>query len=243
MLNEGQTASVLVVDDDVDICRNMSDILSDLGYDVEVAHDGNSALERVRQRSFDIALLDLKMPGMDGLTLYGEIKKMRAGMVAILVSAYATGRTLDDAMATGVWQVVPKPVEFRRLMTFVEEALGQPLVLIVDDDRELCDTLWDLLREQGYRVCLAHDVSEATQRLRDTTYQAVLIDVRLPDGDGGQVYQQVKQTNPQARTIVITGHSPDAEPKVIALLAEGTDAVHYKPFDIPKLLATLEQVV
>src|SRR5262249_19103752 len=73
--------SILVVDDDVDTCRNLSDILTDLGYRVDVAHDGPSALELVRRHAYDIALLDYKMPGMDGLTLYREIKGLRAGTV------------------------------------------------------------------------------------------------------------------------------------------------------------------
>src|SRR5438445_321145 len=73
---------ILVVDDDVDTCRNLSDILTDLGYQVETAHDGLTALELVRRRPYEVALLDYKMPGMDGLTLYREIKKLRAGTVA-----------------------------------------------------------------------------------------------------------------------------------------------------------------
>ena len=89
---------ILVVDDDPDICRNLSDILTDLGYTVDFAHDGPSALELVRRRPYDVALLDLKMPGMDGLTLYREIKKQRAGTVALLVTAYASPATADEAL-------------------------------------------------------------------------------------------------------------------------------------------------
>ena len=96
---------VLVVDDELDTCSNLSDILTDLGYRVDIAHDGAAALELVRQRPYDVALLDLKMPGMDGLTLYREIKKLRAGTVAILVTAYASGATAEEALAAGAWQV------------------------------------------------------------------------------------------------------------------------------------------
>src|SRR2546428_789145 len=79
---EATRSSVLVVDDDVDTCRNLSDILTDLGYHVDCAHDGPSALDLVRRNAYDVALLDLKMPGMDGLTLYREIKKLSASTVA-----------------------------------------------------------------------------------------------------------------------------------------------------------------
>jgi two-component system response regulator HydG len=68
---------VLIVDDEVDSCRNLSDILTDLGFRVDCATEGKGALDLVRQRHYDVALLDLKMPGMDGLALYREIKKIR----------------------------------------------------------------------------------------------------------------------------------------------------------------------
>src|SRR6187549_2886701 len=92
-------ASILVVDDEVDTCRNLFDILTDLGYRVDVAHDGFSALELVKRSAYDLALLDLRMPGMDGLTLYRAIKKLRAGTVAILVTAYASQATAEEALA------------------------------------------------------------------------------------------------------------------------------------------------
>ena len=232
--------SILVVDDDVDTCHNLSDILTDLGYHVETAHDSPSALERVRARPYDVALLDLKMPGMDGLTLYREIRKLRAETVAIVVSAFADKETAGAALAAGAWQVLAKPVDFPRLRSLVDEALDQPLVLVVDDDPDLCANLWDLLRERGYRVGLAHTEREAAGRLADQTFRVVLIDLKLPQGDGGSVYRLVRETRPKARTVLITGFPAEMDPVMRQVLSEGADAVCYKPFDVPKLLATLD---
>ncbi len=105
--------SVLVVDDELDTCRNLSDILTDLGYHVDTAHGGPSALELVRHKAYDMALLDLKMPGMDGLALYRAIKRLGAGSAAIIVRAYATGSTAAEARTAGAWQVLAKPVDLR----------------------------------------------------------------------------------------------------------------------------------
>jgi CheY-like chemotaxis protein len=237
-----QGPSILIVDDEVDTCRNLADILADLDYRVATAYDGPSALELVRQQPFDLALLDYKMPGMDGLTLYREIKKIRAGTVAIVVTAYAGGGTAEEALAAGAWQVLPKPVDFPRLVGLVDEVLDQPLVLVVDDDPDLCSTLWDLLRERGYRVSVAHDQGTARTELTNTTYQAVLIDMKLPDGDGTAVFRLVRQTNPQARTIVITGHRSEMDQVVQRVVDEGADAVCYKPFDVPRLLDVLQKL-
>ena len=232
--------SILVVDDEVDTCRNLSDILTDLGYSVDVAHEGLTALEMVRQKPYDVALLDFKMPGMDGLTLYREIKKLRAGTVAIVVTAYAGGETKAEALAAGAWQVLSKPVDFPKLLGLVDEALGQPLVMVVDDDHDLCENLWDLLRERGYRVCLAHDEDEAAERLKGREFKVVLIDMKLPAGDGATVFRIVRQSNPQARTVVITGHRSEMDQLVKKVMDEGADAVCYKPFDVPGLLSTLQ---
>jgi len=196
----------------------------------------------VRRKPYDIALLDFKMPGMDGLTLYREIKKVRADTVAIVVTAYAGGDTKADALAAGAWQVLSKPVDFPKLLGLVDEALGQPLVMVVDDDHDLCANLWDLLRERGYRVCLAHDEHRAAARLKECQFKVVLIDMKLEDGDGTAVFRVVRQTNPQARTVFITGHRTEMDQRIKQALNEGADAVCYKPFDVPTLLTTLKKL-
>ncbi len=241
---EPEDASILIVDDEVDICENMADILRDLGYRVEMAHDGRRALELVRQQPFDVALIDLKMPGMDGLTLYREMKKVRAGTAAIVVTAHATDRHAEEALALGALQVLPKPIDFPRLFRHIDAALARPLLLVVDDDRDLCETLWDLLHERGFRVCLAHGKADAAGRLdeKGPSYRVVLIDMKLPDGDGGDVLRRVRAANPEAHVVLITGFPRESGPQIETLIAAGVDAVQYKPFDVPRLLSTIQQL-
>jgi CheY-like chemotaxis protein len=239
---EPSIASVLIVDDDQDACRNLADILEDMGYRVDTAHDGYAALDLVRKQHYDVALLDYRMPGMDGLTLYREIKRLRAGTVAIVVTAYAAGSAAEQALEAGAWRVLPKPVDVNQLLGLVGEAVGQPLVLVVDDDHDLCANLWDMLRERSCRVAVAHDVPAAEGQIRDTAFNVVLIDMRLPGGDGGLVFQAVRQANPKARTVVITGQRSQTDALVQRLVAEGADAVCYKPFDVPSLLSVVDRL-
>jgi CheY-like chemotaxis protein len=233
---------ILVVDDDPDICQNLRDILVDLGYEVDVAHNGPQALELVCKWAYEIALLDLRMPGMDGLSLYREIKRQRAGTVSLLITAYAHAATAEEAVSAGAWKVLSKPVDFPELLTLVEQALRQPLVLVVDDDRDLCGSLWDLLRDQGFRVSMAHDCTSATLQLEASAYEVVLIDMRIPDRDGGAVFEMVRAVNPDARTVLITGYPSEQDQAIARIVAEGADAVCYKPFDIPWLIATIERL-
>ncbi len=233
--------NVLVVDDDNDNCRNLADILIDLGYRVDTAQDGLAGLAMIQERPYDVALLDYKMPGMTGLELYHRIKEFRAGTVAVLVSAYTDPATRDAALGAGVWKVLPKPVDPSRLLGLVDEAVGQPLVLLVDDDTDLCAALWDILRERGFRVCLAGDACTAAIRLQDRCYKVVLVDLLLPDADGAAVIRAAHEVIPNVRAVVITGQPPST-PLVQETLRQGVDAVYYKPLDIPQFLGSLERL-
>ena len=233
---------ILVVDDEADTCANLSDILGDLGYDVDTAQSGQQALELVVKKHYDVALLDLKMPGMDGLELYRRMKELRSGTVAMVVTAYATSDTAKAALGAGAWRILSKPVDFSQLLPLVNEAIEQPLVLVVDDDCDLCDSLWDIFREHNCRVCVAHETREAEERLRQNDYHVVLIDMKLPEGDGRQVFQLVREVNPRARTVLITGLRSEMEQIVFKTLAEGADAACYKPFNMPELLSTVQRL-
>jgi two-component system response regulator HydG len=235
-------AAVLVVDDDVDICRNVSDILTDLNFLVDVAHDGPSALEMVRRRPYDLALLDLKMPGMDGLTLYRELRKLRAEIVAIVITAFAGPETVNEALAAGAWRVLPKPVDIHHLLSLTQEVLEQPLVLVIDNDSDLCHMIWHALREKGYRVALATDIPSAEEKLKDHTFRVVLIDLKLPADNPKELFQLVRLTNPEARTLLITGQDSDMGLTIQGALTEGVDAVCYKPFDVQTLISTVQKL-
>jgi DNA-binding response OmpR family regulator len=233
---------LLIVDDEPDTCENLSDIFSEFGYRVDVAHDGLSALKLIDHNVYDLALLDLKMPGMNGLELYREIRRRASGTVAIVVTAYASSDTARSVLEAGAWGIVPKPVNFAELQRSVDEVLGQPLVLVVDDDKELCESLWDLFHGQRYRVCLAHGLAEAQRAIDAQKHQLVLIDMRLPDADGSQVLELVRRQNPEARTLIITGFAKEMNDSLQSALTAGADAVCYKPFDIDKLLQTVRQL-
>jgi DNA-binding response OmpR family regulator len=162
--------------------------------------------------------------------------------VAIVVTAFANKSTLDAARSAGAWQVMSKPVDFKSLLGFMQEALDQPLVMVVDDDHDLCANLWDLLRERGFRVCLAHNLKDAGNQLKAHDYRVVLIDMKLPDGDGTSVFKMIKHLSPQPRTVVISGFRSEMEQRIQQVQEEGADAVCYKPFNVPQLVATLEKL-
>lgn len=234
--------AILIVDDEQDTCVNLRDILSEFGYRVDFATSGEDALALFRSSHYDVALIDLRMPGIDGLELYRRIRRDGSGTVGIIISAYASREATQAAMDAGAWRILAKPVEMPHLAQLIDQALDQPLVLIVDDDQAMCSSLLDVLEEQGYRACVAPSISAANERLQQRGYQVVLIDMKLPEGTGAEVYRAVRGTNPDARTILITGYRDETSELMTRVLAEGADAVCYKPFDMNQLLDEIRRL-
>jgi len=235
--------SILIGDDDSDTCRNLSDIFTDLNYQVDTADDGRSALQKVRQTSYDAGLFDYRMPGMDGLTLCREIGRLHTVIVPMIITAFAPDALAEEARTAGVRHILSKPIDFPKLLALVDEALARPLVLVVDADPDLCLTLEDLLHERSYRVCVAHDEQTVAEHLQNATFQVVLINMRLPHSVGSTVFRLVRQANPQARTVLITCYRADLETILERPLDAGADVRCCKPFDVEQLFATIERLV
>jgi two-component system, response regulator, stage 0 sporulation protein F len=115
---------ILLVDDDKDTCASMSDIFLDLDYTVDMANDGPGALELSGRHQYHLALLDFKMPGMDGLELCRRLKKSQPSVMVLLLTAFSSIATTRAATDAGVRCSLLKPVNFSVLMPLVEEAVG-----------------------------------------------------------------------------------------------------------------------
>ncbi len=237
---EDDVRSILIVDDEVDACENLRDILADLGYRIGIARNGPEAIEQVARFAYDIALLDLKMPDMDGVNVYRQIKRLRPETVAIVVSAFSGSELAERAVEEGAAHVVAKPVDVPQLLMAIEASLAQPLLLVVDDDADFCQNLWQILSRRGYRLALAHSAEEARRQLATKSFNVVLIDLKLPGSEGGEdVFRIVQKSNPNARRILMTGFREESLETIHNLVDQGVDAVCYKPIDVDNLLNML----
>jgi CheY-like chemotaxis protein len=117
-------AHILCVDDDPDSCASLSDVLADLGYGVRVAYNGETALLLLDENVYRLALIDYRMPGMDGVSLYRHIRGRRPDLVGVLVTAFAGPEAVAAAAEAGMRRVLAKPVDFGQLLPLVGEVLG-----------------------------------------------------------------------------------------------------------------------
>ena len=117
-----QTASVLIVDDNASQHQTMSLILRRKGYAVATASDGPEAIEKVRQRLFDMIFLDIKMPLMNGVETYRRIKEIRPDAVVMMMTAYAVEDLVQQALQEGAHGILYKPLDIERVIAIVEQA-------------------------------------------------------------------------------------------------------------------------
>jgi excisionase family DNA binding protein len=116
---------VLVVDDEASIRDLLAKTLALAEYDVDVAADGRSALERMRLYPYDLLIADLRMPGMDGLTVIREAKRYKADLPVLIITGYSTESSAIEAVNLGVAGYLTKPFRVPQVLAAAAKALGE----------------------------------------------------------------------------------------------------------------------
>ena len=116
---------VLVVDDEASIRDLLSKTLALAEYDVDVAPDGRSAIDRLRMYPYDLLIADLKMPGLDGLSVIREAKRYKADLPVIIITGFSTESSAIDAVNLGVAGYLTKPFRVPQVLAAAAKALGE----------------------------------------------------------------------------------------------------------------------
>ena len=120
--------TILVVDDNEDLLETFAMILKRRGFNVATAGNGAAAVDRFRERSFDVTLMDIVMPEMNGVEAFRKIKEMQPGAPIILMTAYSDEDLIQTAKDEGVRQIIHKPIRIDRLIELIKAAAcSQPL--------------------------------------------------------------------------------------------------------------------
>lgn len=115
--------TILVVDDDKSILRTFTRILQKSGYEIDTAETGKEAMEKTENRHYDLALVDIRLPDMDGTDLLAKLKKQLQHTVKIMITGFPSLETGVKALDEGADAYLVKPVKPQELLVLLEEKL------------------------------------------------------------------------------------------------------------------------
>jgi DNA-binding NtrC family response regulator len=236
---------ILLVDDNEEFLDSTKDVLDDEGYDIVTATSGEEGIELAGAQTFDVILMDIKMPGMNGVESFIEMKMRNPKVKVIMVTAYSVEDLIRQALDEGVFGVLSKPLDMDRLFRTIEDAKRDGnggLVLAVDDDKEICNNFVDILGERGYEVIAAYDGEEAVTKAKTNIFDILLLDMNLPLMNGLEVYRQIKSIQPNIVAIIVSGYAQEMDSLIMEAMNESAYTFLRKPVNMEQLLGLVEGI-
>jgi DNA-binding NtrC family response regulator len=140
-------ANVLLVDDEEDFTATLAERMEERGLQVDVSSNGPDAIRQVEDKSYDAVVLDLAMPGMNGIETLKRLLAKKPDLQVILLTGRATVRDGVEAMASGAVEFLEKPADLDTLMKHIEKASVNRVLLT---EKRVQKTITEILRKKGW---------------------------------------------------------------------------------------------
>ena len=180
--------SILIVDDDEGMCRTLALTFGQKGYETQMAGTGREAIEKAQGRFFNLALLDIKLPDMEGVELLAPLKEMQPDMAVIMVTAYASLETAVRALNEGASAYITKPLNMNAVLATVRETLEKQH-LVMENRRLYQETQQELAERKR-----AEEALRKSHQLLERTFASLHDAVFIIDGDT----MEITDCNPAA---------------------------------------------
>jgi DNA-binding response OmpR family regulator len=246
-----KTRTVLIVDDDKIIREQLQKELKREFYRPLLAADGNTALESFGQEEIDIAILDVKLPDMDGLEVLKKVKEKKPDCEVIVITGLGTQEIAIKSLRTGAIDYIEKPINTDELSAALgraqeklderEELSYKNRLLVIDDEKEIVQRLKRVLEKEGYEVLGAYSGEEGLSIIENSKVDVVMTDIRMDDMDGIEVLQRAKRLYRDIEGIMVTGFK-DQELAIRSLRAGAIDYI-IKPINLDELLFSIKRAI
>ena len=196
---------VFIVDDDKDFAEGVAITMEMAGHVVEIAHSGEEAIQKFHDSDYDITFMDVRMPGLNGVESFFEIRKIKPNANVVMMTAYSVRELLAQAIEGGALGVLHKPVGSKEFIKALDAVKPSGIILVADDDPEFADGICNVLKDAGHNVITAHTCREAVQRAMSDAVDVLILDLRLPILSGLEVYVELKRQGRTVPTVIVTG--------------------------------------
>lgn len=115
---------ILIVEDEAILRDSLRDWLTDAGYQTDTAADGEEGLQMIVEQDYDLVLLDMRLPGKDGLQVLREARAQKPQLKGIIITAYPSIETAIEAMKIGATEYLPKPLDMNELDTLLKDTIS-----------------------------------------------------------------------------------------------------------------------
>lgn len=238
---------VLVVDDDATLLELLVDTLEAVGYETVAAPGGIEALEALTKQSFDVIVTDVKMPGVDGITLLRKVRRHYPDLPVLFVTGVATPDLIAGADPDGF---LAKPFRISRIEEMIEGTIRRKerrtasqlrRVLVVDADSAFSEAIADALTVSQFIPFVAPNGNDALRELGNGQFDAVITDLTMPDMDWMSFRDKVKSERP-GLPIILTSAEHDEDSITRAVAGAEADAYLKKPFPASEMIDLLNRI-
>jgi DNA-binding NtrC family response regulator len=234
--------SILTVDDDAGLGDSLTDLLNAKGYDARFATSGKEALSIIKEKKIDAIFLDIRMPEMNGVETLNCIKKCSPLTLVVMITAYAEDELVEQARIEGALQILKKPLDIERLISFLEKLQRLKTLIIVNDSKVFCSTLRECLDDLNYNVVIANNVCEGIEKFDENKAELLLVDIN-PHGDNGlELVNAIREKGSKSAIILMSGYAYQLQPLIDDAIKNKIDHFIVKPFEMKNMIEIIGEV-
>jgi DNA-binding NtrC family response regulator len=215
--------NILLVDDNQKFLKSIAERTKLKGFYVFTASNGQQALDIAQKQPIHVAVVDQRMPDMEGLVVITKLKALAPDIKTILLTGHGDEKLKEASEALNSTYFDKQ--DMSRFWAFLSNLpLGNINILLVDDNAKFLNTLAERIRLKGYEPLTALNGREAIEITKTTKIHMAVVDQRMPDMDGLVVITKLKEIDADIQTVLLTGHGDEK-------LKEATEALNSSYFE------------
>jgi DNA-binding NtrC family response regulator len=215
--------NILLVDDEKKFLDSISERIRLKGFEPLLATSGKEALEIARKHKIHAAVVDLKMPDMDGMVTITKLKELHPGIKTVLLTGFGDEKIKEaaEALDTAYFE----KDQMKSFWDFIKVIRKKNFnILLVDDEKKFIDSISERIRLKGFEPLLATSGKEALEIARKHKIHAAVVDLKMPDMDGMLTVTKLKEIHPGIKTMLLTGFGDEK----IKEAAEALDTAYFE---------------